>query len=139
MPTCQIFPSRKNFIWLPIKQGCDDRYKNFIILDCSQEYKTIPAQDWRRHKHQKIAIIKSTVRGKSYDDQAPAGSRDWTEIPIPGFLKMKSRDFLGFFIAHKTIFAKTFIGFQTSLGGLPELFVLRMFSLQTLINFTNFS
>ena len=28
-------------------------------------------------------------------DQAPAGSQDWTEIPIPGFLKIKSRDFFG--------------------------------------------
>ena len=52
--------------------------------------------------------------------QAPAGSRDipgsrdWTEIPIPGFLKIKSRDFSGFGKAQKTMFSKTFIGFQTT-------------------------
>ena len=53
--------------------------------------------------------------------QAPAGSRDisgsrdWTQIPIPGFLKTKSRDFSGFGKAFKTMFLKTFIGFQTTL------------------------
>ena len=54
-------------------------------------------------------------------DQAPAGSRDipgsrdWTKIPIPGLLKIKSRDFLGFGKAQMTMFSKTFIGFQTTL------------------------
>ena len=27
--------------------------------------------------------------------QAPAKSRNWTQIPIPGFVKVKSRDYLG--------------------------------------------
>ena len=55
------------------------------------------------------------------DEQAPAGSRDipgsrdWTEIPIPGFLKIESRDFSGFCKAQKKMFSKTFIGFQTTL------------------------
>ena len=58
--------------------------------------------------------------------QAPAGSRDipgsrdWTEIPIPGFLKIKSRDFSGFSKAQKTIFSKTFNGFQTTLGSFGD-------------------
>ena len=53
--------------------------------------------------------------------QAPAGSRDipgsrdWTEIPIPGFVKIKSRDFSGFGKAQNTMFSKIFIGFQTNL------------------------
>ena len=52
--------------------------------------------------------------------QAPAGSRDipgsrdWTQIPIPGFLKTKSRDFLGFGKAFKAMLLKTFVGFQTT-------------------------
>ena len=36
------------------------------------------------------------------------GSRDWTQIPIPGFLKIKSRDFSGYGMAHKTMFSNTF-------------------------------
>ena len=53
--------------------------------------------------------------------QAPAGfrdilgSRDWTKIPIPGFLKIKSRDFSGFDKAQQTMFPNTLIGFQTTL------------------------
>ena len=31
-------------------------------------------------------------------DQALAGSRDFKSAKIPGFLKLKSRDFLGFFV-----------------------------------------
>ena len=53
--------------------------------------------------------------------QASAGSRDipgsrnWTEIPIPGFLKIKSWDFSGFCKAQKTMLSKTCIGFKTTL------------------------
>ena len=39
------------------------------------------------------------------------GSRDWAQIPIPGFWKIKSRDFSGFIISNKTMILKTFIGF----------------------------
>ena len=44
--------------------------------------------------------------------QAPAGSRDWTEIPIPGFLKIKSRDFSGFGRAQKTMFQRLLLVFR---------------------------
>ena len=53
--------------------------------------------------------------------QAPAGSRDIpgsrdrTEIPIPGLVKIKSRDFSGFGKAPNAMFSKIFIGFQTNL------------------------
>ena len=51
-------------------------------------------------------------------EQAPAGSRDipgsrdWTEIPIPGFLKMKSQDFSGFGIAQNTMFQRLLLVFR---------------------------
>ena len=60
------------------------------------------------------------------DRQAPAGSRDipgsqdWTKIPIPGLLKIESRDFSGFGKAQKTMFSKTYIGFQTTLESVGD-------------------
>ena len=37
------------------------------------------------------------------------GSRDWTRIPISGFLKIKSRDFD---IVYKTMFSKRFLVYR---------------------------
>ena len=69
------------------------------------------------------------------------GSRDWTQIPIPGFLKMKSRDFSGFGTAHKTMISNTFIDFQSiffCLFETPRTFKVRqMCTLQTLVDSTN--
>ena len=39
------------------------------------------------------------------------GSRDWTQIPIAGFWKIKSRNFLGLIILNKTLISTTCIGF----------------------------
>ena len=75
----------------------------------------------RRSKSATIPYLEAFFNVFCPPDQAPAGSRDipgsrdWTKIPIPGLLKIKSRDFLGFGKAQKTMFSKTFIGFQTTL------------------------
>ena len=43
------------------------------------------------------------------------GSRDWTQIRIPGYWKIKSRDFSGLIISNKTMILKIFIQFWTNL------------------------
>ena len=59
---------------------------------------------------------------KTYYQQCPAGSRkipgsrDWTWIPIPGFLKIKSRDFSGFWYSTEDDVYKDFYLFQTASG-----------------------
>ena len=76
-------------------------------------------------------------------DQAPAGSRDipgsrdWPPIPIPGFLKIKSRDFLGFLYSTQDNVCKDFYWFSDKFGGPPIAWTL---SVQIfLTNFQNLS
>ena len=78
-------------------------------------------------------------------EQCPAGSRkipgswDWTSIPIPGLLKIQSRDFSGFWYSTEDNVYKDFYTFSDSLWVffvLPELFkVLKIFALQALTDF----
>ena len=62
-------------------------------------------------------------------DQAPAGSRDipgsrdWPPIPIPGFLKIKSRDFSGFLYSTQDNVCKDFYWFSDKFGGTPRTFL----------------
>ena len=67
------------------------------------------------------------------------GSRDWTSIPIPGLLKIQSRDFSGFWYSTEDNVYKDFYTFSDSLWVffvLPELFkVLKIFALQALTDF----
>ena len=69
--------------------------------------------------------------------------RDLTQIPIPGFLKIKYRDFSVFLYSTQDNVFKDVYCFLANFGefgGLPEsLKVLEKFTLQTLIDFTNFS
>ena len=86
------------------------------------------------------------VRGR---EQAPAVYRkipvyrDLTQIPIPGFLKLKYRYFSVFLYSTQDNVFKDVYWFLANFGdfwGLPEpLKVLQMFTLQTLVDFTHFS
>ena len=87
-------------------------------------------------------FLNSAWRGQR---QCPAGSRkipgsrDWTSIPIPGFLKIQSRDFSGFGYSTEDDVYKDFYMFSDSKWVffiLPEPFiVLKIFALQTLTDF----
>ena len=87
-------------------------------------------------------MLESSEKG---GDQCPAGSRkipgsrDWTSIPIPGLLKIQSRDFSGFWYSTEDNVYKDFYTFSDSLWVffvLPELFkVLKIFALQALKDF----
>ena len=53
-------------------------------------------------------------KAKITDQQCPAGSRDLTRIPIWGFLKIKSRDFSGFWYSTEDDVYKDFYLFSDS-------------------------
>ena len=65
--------------------------------------------------------LNSVILHSAPAEQAPAGSRDipgsrdWSQIPIPGFWKMISRDSLGFIISNRRMISKAFIGFWTKI------------------------
>ena len=75
------------------KQNTDDETKlneKYVQADkgYSEALETYD-NEMRDHNKQKDIVT------KEYEDQALAGSRDFTSTKIPGFLKLKSRDFSG--------------------------------------------